>query len=110
VSQLSNKERKFLEKFTDEYYGGGGFSRQEDDTYDYSKNVHKTDELRKECYRRNTNQNKDLYNLKRISGKLDIMEDSEQWDKLLLEDDGLENGNPEVLFQQLHDNAKDRNE
>lgn len=107
VSSLSNKDRKFLEKFTDEYYGGAGFYRQEDDEYNYKKNVHKTDALRRECYRRNTAQNKDLYNLKRISGKIDFINNESDWDKIAQETELLMEADRETLIQKLNDYAED---
>jgi hypothetical protein len=107
VNQLDNSAKKFLQKFTDEYYGGGGFRRQEDDTYNYKKNVHKNDELRRECYRRNTRQNKDIYNLTKISGKLQVISEEKDWDRLADINETLLTVDTETLIQKLHDQTKD---
>lgn len=77
VNQLSKEEIEFLKKFTDEYYGGGNFKRNEDRTFNYSKNAHKTDIERRECYKRNARQSRDLYNLLKISGRLENIGDGE---------------------------------
>lgn len=62
LDQLTKEEKEFLGKFTDEYYGGGGFERGEDDDFDYTDSIHNTDELRRDCYRRNKRQQRCAYN------------------------------------------------
>lgn len=68
---LNPEDREFLAKFTDEYYGGGGFKRKEEGgEYDYSQSIHKSDKLRRLCYNRNDSIKRCIYTLARTTQKL----------------------------------------
>ena len=68
IDKLSPKEREFLARFTDEYYGGA-FEKTESGNYS-TKNLHKTQKLRRECYKRNRDQNYCQYNMANLSDRL----------------------------------------
>jgi len=76
IKKLSPEEREFLAKFTDEYYGGGGFKRGEDGKFDYTDNVHKTDELRRDCYNKNNQNQRCIYSLAKTTNKVYELEEA----------------------------------
>jgi hypothetical protein len=61
--KLTPEEARWLDRFNREYHAGD--IRKGD-----PKAIHKSDELRKDCYYRNNKQNRDLLSIKSISGKL----------------------------------------
>jgi len=70
LKELNPEEYKFMQKFTDEYYGGA--IRVGDD-----ESLHNTDELRKDCYNRNNRQNRDIMGLAKTTGRLDSLTECE---------------------------------
>lgn len=61
VEKLSPREKAWLDRFNREYHAGD--LRKGD-----PENIHSTDELRKDCYRRNNWQNRDLFSQKNAIG------------------------------------------
>lgn len=96
TSELDEESKEFLAKFTDEYYGGA-FSKSEKavkakknehiklsnraghiedvDKYD-DTNLHKTEKLRKECYKRNSYSRNCIVNFAKLSRRLDAIDDN----------------------------------
>jgi hypothetical protein len=66
IDKLSPKEKEFLSKFQEEYYGAS--LAPEDSPKQWKKDLHKTKELRKECRDRNNARNRDLYSISRTHG------------------------------------------
>lgn len=61
INKLSDKEKKFLSDFNEEYYGGN---------FQHSgKKLHKKKE-RKDCYNRNNARNRCLYGIAKAGGKV----------------------------------------
>lgn len=62
VDQLSEKDKKFMSKFMEEFVGarlnGSG------------KKLHKTKKLTKDCFDRNNSRNRDVYAIARATGRL----------------------------------------
>lgn len=69
VNQLSPEERKFLAKFTDEYYGGA-ILKGDKNAIHYSDDPKEYDRLRKDCYNRNNEISRCQYNLSRTTAKM----------------------------------------
>ena len=69
VSQLSEEDKIWLNKFTEEYTNASLNTKEKE------KNLHNTDELRRDCYKRNNARNRDLYTKWKAGGKLDYKED-----------------------------------
>lgn len=65
LKELSQEERAWLSKFSNEYYGR---SLSKDKPH---RNLHKTKELIKDCSDRNNRQNNDLYGVTQANGLLD---------------------------------------
>lgn len=63
ITSLNNEEKNWLDKFNQEYYKGN--IKKGDKTA-----LHNTDELRKECYRRNERAKYDTFNVKTVSNQL----------------------------------------
>ena len=63
---LSEEEKAFASKFNEEFYGA---SFKEED------NLHETDELKRECYRRNNYRNRDIYTIFRTRGYVESLHD-----------------------------------
>lgn len=63
LNKLSEKEKAWLNKFTKEYVNA------DLDTKRKSKNLHKTDRLRKDCYDRNNARNRCVLTRAKASGK-----------------------------------------
>lgn len=55
ISQLSEKEKKWLDKFSKEYINASL------DSKNLEKNLHNSQKLKKDCYDRNNARNRDLY-------------------------------------------------
>lgn len=62
VSKLTEKEKEWLNKFTEEYVNASL------NTEDLNKNFHNTDELKKDCYKRNNARNRDILTKAKASG------------------------------------------
>ena len=62
IKKLSEEEKDWLNKFTEEYVNASI------NTEDLSKNLHNTDELKKDCYKRNNARNRDILTKAKISG------------------------------------------
>lgn len=65
IDQLSEEEKAFLNKFTEEFVNASF------NTKNPRKNLHKTKKLRQECYNRNNARNRDIFTKAKASGKLD---------------------------------------
>ena len=52
-------------------------------------------------------QNKDIYNLTKISGKLQVISEEKDWDRLADINETLLTVDTETLIQKLHDQTKD---
>lgn len=65
-TKLTEEEKEFLNKFTEEYYGAGL------DYDNLENNIHNTPELKKACTDRNNAQNRCLYGISKATGKLDF--------------------------------------
>lgn len=70
--KLNDKEKAFMSKFIDEYYGGSLANK--DDKVKRRKDLHKTNKLRKECYDRNNARNRDMTIYANIKGKMNRVE------------------------------------
>ena len=81
IHKLNDEEIEMLKKFTDEYYGGYGFNK--DEKGNYVNNVHESTEMRRECYRRNKRQRLDLFSYVKHGNRLASQEElenvSEDW-------------------------------
>lgn len=62
VHKLSEEEKKWLNKFTEEYVNASL------DSVNLKNNLHNTDELKKDCYRRNNARNRDILTRAKASG------------------------------------------
>ena len=62
VDKLSEEEKAWLNKFTEEYVNASL------NTEDLDKNLHNTEELKKDCYRRNNARNRDILTKAKASG------------------------------------------
>lgn len=67
LEKLTPEQLNWLDRFTDEYYGGGFEKENGEFTKD---NLHKTDALRKDCYNRNNAQNRCIFNRQNSLGAL----------------------------------------
>lgn len=61
INELSEDEKAWLSKFTDEYLGAN---------LSGSKPLHRTKALKKDCFDRNNSRNRDIYNIKAVNGAL----------------------------------------
>jgi hypothetical protein len=62
INNLTEEEKKWLNKFTEEYVNASL------NTQDLSSNLHNTDELKKDCYRRNNARNRDILTRAKAAG------------------------------------------
>ena len=62
LHRLTDEEKKWLNKFTEEYVNASL------NTEDLNLNFHNTDELKKDCYRRNNARNRDILTRAKASG------------------------------------------
>jgi hypothetical protein len=76
--KLNDKEKAFMSKFIDEYYGGSLANKE--DKAGRRKDLHKSDKRRKECYDRNNARNRDMYILATTKGKMDKLMTDEKYD------------------------------
>lgn len=65
LKDLPEKERRYMEKFLSEYYGGSLSAKEP------HKNIHKTKKRIKDCFDRNNRQNNDLFGVTKANGLLD---------------------------------------
>lgn len=76
VNKLSEKDKQWLNKFTEEYTNASL------DSKDLNKNLHNSEELKKDCYRRNNARNRDILTKLKASGSCVSYEDFIEHDKL----------------------------
>ncbi len=69
IDKLSDKEKKFLNKFTEEYVNASI------DTSRKWRNLHKTKEAVRDCYNRNNARNRDILTRQKAMGKHIYLED-----------------------------------
>jgi hypothetical protein len=69
ANKLSDKDKKWLNKFMGEYVNANL------DVKNLEKNLHNTQELKKSCQDRNNARNRDIYTRAKASGNLDGMEE-----------------------------------
>lgn len=69
INKLSEKDKKWLNKFCNEYVHASL------DSKNLKKNLHNTKELKKDCYDRNNARNRDVYTKAKASGNLAYSED-----------------------------------
>lgn len=62
INKLSEKEKEWLNKFTEEYINASL------NTENPEQNLHNTDDLKKDCYRRNNARNRDILTRAKASG------------------------------------------
>lgn len=63
VDQLSDEEKEWLNKFTEEYVNANLDSKNS------KKNLHKSKKLKKDCYDRNNSRNRDILTRAKAQGK-----------------------------------------
>ena len=101
IDKLSENNKAWLNKFTEEYVNASL------DSQNIEKNFHCTDELKKDCYRRNNARNRDILTRAKASGtfistdelletkKMDKIEsDSSLFKQIIDHCDNLESPNP----------------
>lgn len=95
IQKLSDKEKKWLAKFTEEYVNASL------DEAHPRKNLHNSKRLRKDCYDRNNARNRDVLTKAKASGKFhyidDVFKSEEDLSEVLEEllesrDDGSDQG------------------
>lgn len=69
VDKLSDSEKEWLNKFTNEYVHASL------DTKKLKKNLHNTQKLKKDCFDRNNARNRDIYTREMAQGKMFSTED-----------------------------------
>jgi hypothetical protein len=69
VNKLSEKDKAWLNKFTDEYVNDS-LNRE-----DLSKNLHNTPKLKKDCDDRNNARNRDILTRRKAAGDMNYLED-----------------------------------
>lgn len=69
IDKLSEKEKAWLNKFTKEYVNA------DLDTKKKTKNLHRSDRLRKDCYDRNNARNRCVWTKCKASGKFSSIDD-----------------------------------
>jgi len=62
INKLSQSEKEWLNKFTEEYVNASL------NTENLEQNLHNTDQLKKDCYRRNNARNRDILTRAKASG------------------------------------------
>lgn len=72
LDKLSEEEKKWLNKFTEEYVNAS-FKKTESGNYS-SKNLHRKKTQRKDCYDRNNKRNADIFSVTKSN---DMLKDSE---------------------------------
>lgn len=69
VNNLAEEDKKWLNKFTEEYVNASLNSKELD------KNFHNTDKLKKDCYNRNNARNRDILTIIKATGNYISTED-----------------------------------
>lgn len=64
VNKLSESDKAFLNKFTEEFYGAAL------DVHNLENNLHNTQQLKKDCQDRNNSRNRCIYSIQRAQGRL----------------------------------------
>mgnify|MGYP003345048021 CR=1 FL=1 len=77
VHKLSEEEKKWLNKFTEEYVNASL------NTEDLNSNLHNTTDLKRDCYRRNNARNRDILTRAKASGNHVSTDDLLVSDKVL---------------------------
>lgn len=72
VDKLSPSEKKWLNKFTEEYVGASL------DTENPKKNLHNTKSLKKDCYDRNNARNRCILTLQKAQSKIEYTEENKK--------------------------------
>ena len=72
IDKLSEKDKKWLNKFTEEYVNASI------DTSNLKKNLHNTQELKKDCFDRNNARNRCILTLQRAQSKIEYLEDNKK--------------------------------
>ena len=89
IKKLSEVEKDWLNKFTEEYVNASI------NTEDLSKNFHNTEELKKDCYKRNNARNRDILTRAKISGNHVSI------DEMFLKKKSLKADTEETLFDKI---------
>lgn len=91
VNKLSESEKAWLNKFTEEYVGASL------DRVNFDNNIHNTKKLKQDCDRRNNKRKEDAYTLSKVSNMLFSVEDAKiemrRQEELLEEFEDLEHTN-----------------
>lgn len=95
VDKLSEEEKAWLNKFTEEYVNASL------NTEDLDKNLHNTEELKKDCYRRNNARNRDILTKAKASGN------HISTDEMLINKKSIRVNTEENLLEQLDDDISD---
>lgn len=92
IDKLSPKEKAWLNKFTEEYTNASL------DNDNKQRNLHKTKELRKDCYDRNNARNRCILTKQRAMGRVEYLEEN----KKVLGENPEEELNKEMDIQTDH--------
>ena len=92
LDQLTPKEKKWLNKFTEEYVGASL------DTENLKKNLHNTKELKKDCFDRNNARNRCILTLQKAQSRIEYIEEN----KKVLGENPEETLNKEMDIQTRH--------
>lgn len=95
INSLSDQEKKWLNQFTEEYVNASL------DTNMLDNNLHNTDNLKKDCYRRNNARNRDILTRAKASGN------HISTDELLLNNKAIKMDNEEELLNKIDDSLGD---
>lgn len=98
VDKLTEEEKTWLNKFTEEYVNASL------DTKDLNNNFHSTEELKKDCYRRNNARNRDILTRAKAAGN------HVSTDELLLNKKILKINDKEDLFNKIDNDVDDLEE
>lgn len=99
LDQLTDEELKWLNNFMEEYNGASFKRNKTRDSWD-KEYIHNTDELKKDCQRRNNARNRCLYTILKVNNLLDNM--VEKYDKEI-------NNNTEETLIDLLDYSNETN-
>lgn len=69
VDKLSDKDKEWLNKFTEEYINASL------DTENLKNNLHNNEKLKKDCYDRNNARNRDVLTTRKAAGDMNYLED-----------------------------------
>lgn len=93
LDQLTDEEKKWLNDFTEEYVNASL------DSQNLENNFHNTDELKKDCYRRNNARNRDILTRAKASGSFVSIDEMRLNKKAILLD------KEEDLLNKIEDNV-----